>query len=80
MSRVNRVQVQVDMQLEFSKSLFDIIGGVNTDDDIVAKVAAKVFQALTGELGAGDCQGYARIKGAVETRNMWSALQDDWLE
>jgi len=77
---MKQIQVQVDLQIEINDSVCDVIGGVNTDDDVIAEVAAQVFQALTGELGPGSCRGYARIKGAIELRRAWSALKEDWLE
>ena len=68
-----KVQVQVDMQL-------DLDATITMADAAIEEAALKVANALRGELGAGECQGYARIKGGVELRRVWSRLQDDWLE
>lgn len=81
-----RVQVQVDMQFEVQDwdgeaPDFD---GVDTErqyqEKVVHEVIAVLEGVLTGEGRPGECNGYARVKGAIDHRHMFGSLDKKWLK
>jgi len=86
-----RVQVQMDLQFEVIPQVpIDPMGDLSpiaalryermVQEAIIGEVQAVVAEILAGGGNPSQVTGYARIKGALEYRNVFGELRKHWLE
>lgn len=81
MERMERLEVEINLQFELPYELFGQGYGEEIRAAMIAEYAGMVTRAfLLNQHVHGKHQGYARIKGAIEERHMCDALKKDWLE